>query len=100
MLEYIEPLEAYNIMNHVSIKDEYFYLASISKWIYRNLKQFYKQLLISSTSVAGRKDYYTAMLLCDVLCFLTIVFGYAYFSVSIVHVCMHGCLMNALKIIT
>lgn len=52
-----------------------------SKKFYKTVKQFFKQV-IENISVAGRKDYYMGMLTYDVLCFLTIVFGYSYFSVS------------------
>lgn len=51
--------------------------------VYNTIKNFFHKV-IYSTSVAGRKDYYIWILVCDVLCFITIVFGYSSFSVSVV----------------
>ena len=60
---------------------------SLAFW--QSAKTFFRRLLSSELS-QGARDYYTAMLFFDILCFLTIVFGVNSFGVSVCGLCVWG----------
>ena len=64
---------------------------SLAFW--QSAKTFFCRLLSPELS-QGTRDYYTAMLFFDILCFLTIVFGVNSFGVSVC-VCVFLCTVHA-----
>ena len=52
-----------------------------SKQIWYDVKRFVSRLL-SPDITLGAADYYVAMVFFDILCFLTIIFGFSSFGVS------------------
>ena len=57
-----------------------FYVSLSSQKIAKTVYSFFKELS-SPTIVSGPHDFYIPILSCDVICFLTMVFGYSSFAV-------------------
>ena len=49
----------------------------------KNIKAFFNDMKNPDMIAGVRLDYYVPMLICDILCFLTIAFFYSYFAVRL-----------------